>query len=156
MNPSWKRRRIPETASLGVRIAAFTVDFLVATGVFVLLAFVALLASGVTLGGVGSDPAVVLIPVVTFYLPSLLLYFTIGEAWTGSTLGKRLLGLRALRADGAPLSWFDSFIRNVLRFLWFVPAIGTIFLLVDVYLIHRGELDQRIGDLGAQTVVVPA
>lgn len=155
MNPSWKRQPIPETASLGVRIAAFTVDFLVATGVFVLLAVIALLGSGVTLGGVGTDPAVVL-PVLTFYLPSLLLYFTIGEAWTGATLGKRLLGLRTLRADGTPLSWFDSFIRNVLRFLWFVPPIWTIFLLVDIYLIHRGELDQRIGDLGAQTVVVPS
>lgn len=155
--PSWHRPPVPETVGLGPRFVAFTIDFLVASGIFVLLAGAILGALG--LAGAFRMPVDLqawLIPIVILYLPTLLVYFTLGEGLWGTTLGKQVIGLRAVRFDGSPLTLFDSFIRNVLRFVWFLVPIGVLFLLADLYLIHTGELDQRIGDLGAETIVVRA
>ena len=41
------------------------------------------------------------------------LYFTLlAGTWNGRTLGKRLVGTRAVRINGAPLTYFDAFIRS--------------------------------------------
>lgn len=157
MDVSWTRPRIPRTASLGVRMVAFTIDVLLATAIFIGVALVVLVATG---AAATFQPAIELDPVeivlVTLLFPTILLYFTVFEARSGTTVGKRMLDLRTVRADGEPISLLDSFIRNVLRFLWFVPLVGLVFLVADIYLVYKGELDQRIGDLGAGTVVVQA
>ncbi|MBI5070443.1 MAG: RDD family protein [Deltaproteobacteria bacterium] len=72
------------------------------------------------------------------------------ELWGGGrTPGKRLLGLRVVRADGAPVGLVESLARNLLRaveipFLY-APAVVT----AAVTARH-----QRLGDLVAGTLVV--
>jgi uncharacterized RDD family membrane protein YckC len=68
----------------------------------------------------------------------------------GQTPGKRLLGLRVLRADGAPIGWSRSTVRSLLSFVDFLPfgfAAGLVTTLVT-------GRHQRLGDLAAGTVVV--
>ncbi len=69
---------------------------------------------------------------------------------SGRTLGKRLLKLRVLRADGVPVGWGPSLLRNLLRFVDALPFAYTVGLLA--MLCTRNF--QRIGDLLADTVVV--
>jgi uncharacterized RDD family membrane protein YckC len=70
----------------------------------------------------------------------------------GQTPGKRLLGLRVLRADGAPVGWSRSMVRSLLATVDFLP-VGYAAGLVAVVL---GRRCQRLGDLAAGTVVVHA
>jgi len=78
-----------------------------------------------------------------------LAYFIVLEATQGATLGKMALGLRVTRTDGAPISWTESLIRNLLRIID-----GLFAYLVGAILIWTSPLKQRLGDRVAKTVVV--
>lgn len=71
-------------------------------------------------------------------------------AWRGQTLGKRVLRIRVVKADGSPIGAYESAMRNLLRIVDFMPfcyPIGLISMLVDPQ--HR-----RLGDRVAGTVLV--
>lgn len=70
----------------------------------------------------------------------------------GQTPGKKLLGLRVLREDGAPVGWSRSLVRSLLMTVDFLP-LGYAAGLAAMALGGRG---QRLGDLAAGTVVVHA
>jgi len=78
-------------------------------------------------------------------------YFLVLEAaWSGQTLGKRVFGLRAVGDQGEPLRFAQAAIRNLVRFVDFLPlyyGIGVVVLFVN----GRGK---RLGDLAAGTLVV--
>jgi uncharacterized RDD family membrane protein YckC len=67
----------------------------------------------------------------------------------GQTPGKRALGLRVVRTDGAPVGLAESLARNLLRAvevpLGYAPAVLAVAL---------GPRHQRLGDLVAGTLVV--
>lgn len=70
--------------------------------------------------------------------------------WRGQTLGKRLMRIRVVRFDGAPVGPFESAVRNLLRVIDFMPlwyAVGLITMLIDRR--HR-----RLGDIVAGTILV--
>lgn len=77
------------------------------------------------------------------------LYLVIMEALTGQTIGKMIMGIRVVKADGTPISWKESIIRNILRIIdgLFAYIVGAIF-------IWTSPLKQRLGDKAAGTVVV--
>jgi uncharacterized RDD family membrane protein YckC len=68
----------------------------------------------------------------------------------GRTPGKRWLNLRVLMADGRPIGWGPSLIRNLLRVVDGLPGAYTVGL---VCLLMTRDF-QRIGDLVAGTLVV--
>ena len=71
-------------------------------------------------------------------------------AWRGQSIGKRVMRIRVVKADGSPVGLFESAVRNLLRIVDFLPAcypVGMIAMLVDVR--HR-----RLGDLLAGTMLV--
>lgn len=78
-------------------------------------------------------------------------YWTVAEVlWKGQTPGKKWVGIRVVRADGSPVGLFESAVRNLLRFVDFLPAfypVGILTMLIDKQ--HR-----RLGDLAAGTVLV--
>jgi len=77
-------------------------------------------------------------------------YQIVMEGALGWTLGKRLLGLRVIMADGAPLSWTAAIARNLLRVVDMLPfgyALGLLSSLVDPH-------GRRLGDLAAGSLVV--
>ncbi len=77
------------------------------------------------------------------------LYFIVLEALQGATVGKMILGLRVVKTNGAPITWTDSLIRNLLRIID-----GLFGYLVGAILIWTSPLKQRLGDRLANTVVV--
>ncbi len=80
-----------------------------------------------------------------------LFYFFACESLSGQTLGKRLMKLRVFRVDGSLPGMREAAIRNVLRLVdgLFLYAVGAIAML------RSGARRQRIGDLLAETLVLP-
>lgn len=69
--------------------------------------------------------------------------------WQGRTPGKHYLGLRVVHADGTPIGWSASLIRNRLRTVDMLPLVycaGFISMLSNARF-------QRLGDLAANTLV---
>ena len=70
--------------------------------------------------------------------------------WRGQTLGKRLLGLRVMDAQGLRLHFHQVLLRNLLRFVDMLPGL----YLVGGVACLLSPRCQRLGDLAASTVVV--
>ncbi len=89
---------------------------------------------------------------------SIVAYFSISIGyglltewlWRGQTIGKRVLGLRVIDAQGLRLQFSQIVIRNLLRSVDMLPLVylvGGVAMAVS----RRG---QRLGDIAANTVVV--
>ncbi|MDR3200165.1 MAG: RDD family protein, partial [Spirochaetales bacterium] len=73
-------------------------------------------------------------------------------AFHGQSAGKRLMGIRVVRADGSPVTPGASFIRNLLRFADTFMLLNLIALLC----ISFSKGFRRIGDWAGDTLVVYA
>jgi uncharacterized RDD family membrane protein YckC len=68
----------------------------------------------------------------------------------GRTPGKRVAGIEVLRADGLPVGWRESMLRNLMLVADFMPflyATGLVAMLCDLQM-------RRLGDIVAGTIVV--
>lgn len=68
----------------------------------------------------------------------------------GQTLGKRALGLRVVNANGTPVGWVASVVRNLMRTVDMLPLLygfGLVAALADRH-------SRRFGDMVAGTLVV--
>src|SRR4029077_2222400 len=78
-------------------------------------------------------------------------YFWVSEAlWSGQTVGKKALRLRAVGDRGEPLTFAQAGIRNIVRIVDFLPygyGVGLVVLFAN----GKGK---RLGDLAAGTIVV--
>jgi uncharacterized RDD family membrane protein YckC len=80
-------------------------------------------------------------------------YSVICEVWfNGQTLGKRALGLRVVNADGTPITWMPSVVRNLLRVVDVVPGVYGVGLASTLIDRHA----RRLGDIIAGTLVIHA
>jgi|LSQX01.2.fsa_nt_gb uncharacterized RDD family membrane protein YckC len=78
-------------------------------------------------------------------------YFLLSEFFTkGSTLGKKIVGLKVIMANGEPISFTASLVRNLLRIGDMLPGIYG----VGIFAVVLNKRYMRIGDLAANTVVV--
>lgn len=68
----------------------------------------------------------------------------------GRTLGKRILGIEVVRADGLPVGWRESALRNLMLVADFLPAMYFAGLLSMLY----DGRSRRLGDIVAGTQVV--
>ena len=78
-----------------------------------------------------------------------LYYFFALESGEGQTIGKRLMKLRVVRADGRPAGMREVGVRTILR-------VVDNYLVGLIVMLATGERRQRIGDLAAGTIVVDA
>ncbi|MGJ4731083.1 RDD family protein, partial [Luteimonas sp. SDU101] len=124
------------------RAFAWLIDLAIRFGLLLLASTVFAL-----LGRAGSGLYLVLLFAVVWGYPVLF------EAlWHGQTPGKRALGLRVVSADGAPVGWMASFLRNLMRTVDMLPfgyAFGLAASLADPW-------SRRLGDIVARTMVVHA
>lgn len=78
-------------------------------------------------------------------------YSVVCEVWFGGqTLGKRAFGLRVVNADGTPVTWMPSVVRNLLRAVDALPgvySVGLASVLIDPH-------SRRLGDILAGTMVI--
>jgi uncharacterized RDD family membrane protein YckC len=81
------------------------------------------------------------------------LYYYFGcESGGGQTLGKRVMRLRVVRADGGEAGMGEIAVRTVLRV---VDGIG-LYLVGLVVMLVSGKRRQRLGDMAGGTIVVDA
>lgn len=157
MTYTWERS-IPYTASPTRRAIAFGIDAIIVFVLAWIATFIAASAQVLRIPDVvfldNRSPVAGLLWVVSiFELPILLLYTTLFEGLTTRTPGKMLTGIRVTRIDGTPPSIGEAFLRNLLKLLWVTPF-GPAFILLDAWSLRTTELDQRMGDLAAGTIVV--
>lgn len=88
----------------------------------------------------------------------LIFYFAISVGyamafewmWRGQTIGKRVLRLRVVDADGLRLQFSQVAIRNLLRVVDLLPGLYVVGGLATLF----SRKAQRLGDLAANTVVI--
>ncbi len=122
-----------------VRGLAWGVDFAIRAVCYLVLLYLLSL-----LGGVGTAMLLICFFLIEWFYP---VYF---EMRSGMTPGKKIFSLRVIQADGSPLSWSSSLLRNLIRaadFLPFLYATGFLATLANPRF-------QRLGDLAATTIVV--
>ena len=135
-------------AGLGSRTIAGLIDLLLKALVIAALA----VALGFALrgaAGLSGDVAAAILAPLSFiaYIGYDVLFETRGG---GRTPGKRLAGLRVVRAGGQPIGFLASAVRNAIRLIDGVPLMyvpGMISILAT-------RRNQRLGDLAAGTVVI--
>ena len=123
-----------------VRSLAWGIDTLIRFGIYILL--------GMTLpkiGNVGIGVMLILLFLIEWFYPVLFEVYR-----HGATPGKRWLGLCVVNDDGTPVGWSGSMVRNLLRFVDFLPffyGAGLVSMLASTD-------SKRLGDLAAGTRVV--
>lgn len=136
------------------RSGAALIDVALLTGVFVIFILTVGEIEIRTESGTGwrisanLDPAWWLV-----YLAVVLAYYFVFEVAVGQTVGKRLLGLRVVRADGSRPSAAAIAVRTLLRLVDWLPAL---YLLGFIAMLASGQRRQRLGDLAAKTRVARA
>jgi len=139
----------PEGIALRLRAAgalpraqAWMID-LVVRGVGLVIAMIPLSLLGVA----GNGVAMLLMFGMTWA------YAVVCEAcFSGQTVGKRALGLRVVHADGTPVGWLPSVVRNLLRGVDILPGVYGVGLASTLLDPHA----RRLGDIVAGTMVIHA
>jgi uncharacterized RDD family membrane protein YckC len=131
---------------LGSRIGAALIDVALLVAVFAILAATVgettLEGGEVSFNLYGVEAA--------FYFALVLLYYFALEAVTGQTVGKLLLGLLVVRADGSRPSVAAIAVRTLLRVVDWLPLFYLVGLIA---MLATGSRRQRLGDLAAKTSV---
>jgi eukaryotic-like serine/threonine-protein kinase len=127
------------TVTLGRRLGAFILDYIVVTALFLVL-YALSFQFGLTVPYKYGQEAIVSVwykpvldgIVLTFFMMlSWLLYFFICEKFWERSLGKRLLGLKVVNAEGGGLSYRQSAVRS---------SVFVGFYLLPAHLLHLAEL----------------
>ena len=110
------------------------------------------LVAGSVLGVLGflSPDVAQAVTVLVFFVAQIGYGIGAEWLWRGQTIGKRLLRLRVMDAQGLRLQFSQIVIRNLLRFVDFLPA----FYLVGGLACLISRRAQRLGDFAANTIVV--
>src|SRR5919198_3920072 len=131
-------------AGVGSRFVSALVDFMLQLALLVGVSGV-----GAAVGAFGNGYGSVVVLLAGFLV--FAAYDVLFEVFaSGRTPGKRLNGLRVVRVDGSPVTFFTSAIRNVLRLVDILPGL----YLVGIVTILVTRQNQRLGDVAAGTLVV--
>lgn len=134
------------TAGPYIRTLAYLLDLVIRVTIVLLGWLVLALAEMVW----GSNVSEGLLLLMMFFI--MFFYYILFEAGKrGASPGKRIMGLRVVDTSGAPISFGQAFLRNMLRFADAMPVPSYGFGLLSTLTTRRF---QRLGDLLANTVVV--
>lgn len=117
---------------------------------FAMIGLELLLMTGLSTLGIVSGDFATAVSFIAFFVISIGYPIALEWSWRGQTIGKRLLRLRVMDAQGLRLKPSQIVVRNLLRFLDALPgayAVGG----ASCFLSRRC---QRIGDIAANTIVV--
>jgi uncharacterized RDD family membrane protein YckC len=139
----------PEGVLLELRLAGPAVRAL-AWGIDMAIRFAFYMGLGTLLplfGGAGVGLWLILMFLMEWFYPVVFEVMARGQ-----TIGKMALGIRVLCDDGTPVGWYQSTVRNFLKFVDFLPVLYGVGLLS--MLVQKDF--KRLGDLAAGTLVVYA
>lgn len=147
MLDTYQQLETPESIDLELRIAgpavrilAFSIDSLIKTAVLIGAQIILVFADRVGL-------AIMLILgfLLEWFYPVLFEVLR-----NGQTPGKRAMGILVIHDNGTPVGWSSSVIRNLLRFVDFLP-VGYLLGLISMVCNRHFK---RLGDLAAGTLVI--
>ena len=138
-------------AGIGSRFIAALIDHLIKIAITIAVIIAVIGVAGLA-GSETTDTGWIAIAI--FFVLVFLIWTAYDIAFetlaAGQTPGKRWTGLRVVKIGGSPVGFMASSIRNLLRFVDYIPGsygVGMISVLVT-------RLNQRLGDIAAGTVVV--
>lgn len=137
-------RFVHQLASPVARFIAVAVDTMAIWSLLSILS-----VSVALLGWISADIAMAF-NILLYFVISISYYILLEMAWCGQTLGKRMMRLRVIDANGLKLRPSQFVLRNLLRFVDGLPIlyfVGGLCALIS-------RRSQRLGDLAAGTVVV--
>ena len=129
-------------AGLPARAIALAADVFV-RGVFYTVAIIVLGFASAGAAGAG-------LIFMTYALGEVIYPVAFELLGDGQTLGKRMVGIRVVNADGTRIRWQASLLRNLLTFADMLP--GTYLFAITSMLTSRGF--RRLGDHAAGTLVI--
>jgi uncharacterized membrane protein SpoIIM required for sporulation/uncharacterized RDD family membrane protein YckC len=143
-------------AGVGSRIAAGLIDLflcaLLLFGLVLLAVFVGSPVSPESIAREGASTAWAAAVVTMLQFAILWGYYLLCEGlFDGRTLGKRLLGLRAVRDGGYSVGFAASAVRNLMRLIDMQPLFTYLIGIAGVAISKSGK---RLGDVVAGTIVV--
>ena len=138
-----------ELASLKERILAFFIDFLVLFVGYLILFFV-FLSTQMGRSLMSFEFAG---PLLFFFFPLAMFmayHFLMEYFNSGQTLGKKAIGIRVVRLDGRQIAAQDCLLRVLFHLIETLSCAGILAMMTVGAMVRS----QRLGDLGAHTVVV--
>lgn len=78
-------------------------------------------------------------------------YYTYLEGTSGQTIGKKIMKIKVIKANGSPCDLVSAFLRSILR-----VVDSLVIGLVGIIVISVTAKRQRVGDIVANTIVVRA
>jgi uncharacterized RDD family membrane protein YckC len=149
-HPELSRRPSPgQEDILGARISAALIDLALLVGLLIVVA----LAIGEATAEGGNVSLSVSGGAAAVYFGLVLLYYLALEKAIGQTLGKLVLGLQVVRADGSRPSVWAVALRTLLRIVDWLPFL---YFVGFITMMATGRRRQRLGDLAAKTIVARA
>jgi uncharacterized RDD family membrane protein YckC len=140
-----------QLAGLGTRFIAVLIDHLIQGFILGFALLVGLLSAGAVASLWTEASLWVIFGLLLLLFVVFWGYFTYFETTSnGQTPGKRIAGIRVVRDDGTPITFFDAMIRNLVRLVDFLPAYYTI----GVIAVFVSPQNKRLGDYAAGTIVV--
>jgi uncharacterized RDD family membrane protein YckC len=131
-------------AGAATRLFALYIDF---ACILVLLSFI---SSAAGLLKVISADLFLATETIAYFVLSVGYFMALEWIFRGQTLGKRVMKLRVVDADGLRLRFFQIVIRNLLRAVDMLPGLYTV---GGIALLLSPKL-QRLGDIAANTIVI--
>lgn len=142
-----------QVAGLGSRFLAAILDsFCIASYVAAVLyaALLLQLARATLQPGTGIGDVIILLSILSVFLLIWGYHIVLETLWEGQTIGKRTFNLRVVKTSGAPIGFQEAFIRNIVRFVDFLPVLYG----VGVVVAFISTESRRLGDYAAGTIVV--
>jgi uncharacterized RDD family membrane protein YckC len=127
-------------AGFGVRVLAQLLDILIRYGIVIVLYIVLSL-----LGKMGTGMALILAFLLEWFYP---VYFEVSRQ--GRTPGKKWMGIRVVNDDGTPITFGPSLLRNLMRFVDFLPMLYLTGIIASLC----NRQFKRLGDLAAGSMVI--
>lgn len=142
-----------QSAGLGSRAAAFIIDQIILLIVNILIIIGLLfMINGTFMDFFSANMPSYLVAaaIILIFIIRWGYFFAFEYFSGGSTLGKKMLGIRVIQDNGHSITLLSSLIRNLLRIIDSLP----INYLVGMLMIFFHKRHKRLGDLVAGTIVV--
>ncbi|TGD58154.1 RDD family protein [Flavobacterium humi] len=137
-------------ATVGERILASFLDFLIKTAYGIVVFYIFFYWMGLTDKMAQMDYWSNMAIIILFYFPVLIYSITLESIFEGQTFGKKLVKIKVVKIDGYQAGFGDYLIR------WIFRAIekNSIFIVVGLVAMGSNKRTQRIGDIAAGTAVI--
>ena len=146
-----------EMAGLGSRAVAHLVDLILQGLALLVLSLAAALALAAFRRRAPNSAIIAFISdfaaafIIILFFATLIGYFIYFEGTrNGQTLGKRWMGLRVVREEGAPVDFSSAVVRNLVR----IFEMALFFYVISIFCILFSSKYKRLGDYAAGTIVV--